>query len=119
MTIVEYRGYQGEVSYEDGRLRIQVLHVSDFLTAECDAASETEAAFRELVDEYLAECANLGVEPDKPFKGSFNVRLPSDMHRRAAMAATRAGQSLNAWIGGTVKAKLEADEGQGSGRGGR
>ena len=116
MNIVEYKGYQGEVSYEDGRLRIQVLHVSDFLTVECDSASEIESAFRALIDEYVAECAALSVEPDKPFKGSFNVRMPSTTHRRAAMAATRAGQSLNAWIGGAVSAKLEGDQDRQSGR---
>ena len=116
MNTIDYKGYQGEVSYEDRRLRVQVLHVSDFLTAECESASEIERAFHELIDEYLAECAALGVKPDKPFKGSFNVRLPSKMHRRAAMAATRAGQSLNAWIGGAVKAKLEGEESQAAGR---
>jgi predicted HicB family RNase H-like nuclease len=113
VSTVEYKGYQGEVSYEDGRLRIQVLHVSDFLTAECDSASEIKNAFHALIDEYLAQCADLGVKPDKPFKGSFNVRLPSNMHRRAAMAATRAGQSLNAWIGSAVKSKLEGKEPEG------
>ncbi len=119
MSILEFKGYQGEVSYEDGRLRVQVLHVADFLTAECESATEIEGAFHELIDEYLAECAELDVAPNKPFKGSFNVRLPSAVHRRAAMAATRAGQSLNAWIGGAVKAKLETEDGEAPGRGGR
>ena len=110
MSIMEFKGYQGEVSYEDGRLRVQVLHVSDFLSAECDSATEIESAFHELIDEHLSECEALGVAPNKSFKGSFNVRLPPAVHRQATMAATRVGQSLNAWIGGAVKAKLEAEE---------
>jgi predicted HicB family RNase H-like nuclease len=98
MTILNYRGYQGSIEYEDGQLVIQLLHIGDFITTTCDSAAETEAAFHELVDDYLATCQDTGRAPDKPHKGSLNIRMPPELHRLIAMAATASGVSLNAWI---------------------
>ena len=98
MTTLRYKDYQGSVAYEDGTLVIQILHIDDFISTECHSAAEAEKAFETLVDDYLATCAEVGKEPNRPFKGSFNVRVSPDLHRRAAMAAADDGVSLNAWV---------------------
>ena len=98
MTILNYKGYQGSIEYEDRQLIIQLLHIDDFITTICDSAGQAEAAFHELVDDYLATCAETGRAPDRPYKGSLNIRMSPELHRRAAMAAASAGVSLNAWI---------------------
>ena len=98
MTILSYKGYQGSIEYEDGQLVIQLLHIDDFVTTICNSAEDAEALFHELVDDYLATCAETGRAPDKPYKGSLNIRMSAELHRRAAMAATSVGRSLNAWI---------------------
>ena len=36
--------------------------------------------------------------PETPLKGSFNVRVGPELHRRAVIAAGRAGMSLNAFV---------------------
>jgi predicted HicB family RNase H-like nuclease len=36
-----------------------------------------------------------GKIPEKPFKGSFNVRTGSDLHREAALLAKAKGTTLN------------------------
>lgn len=110
MKHVEYKGFQGAVSYEDGLLVVQILHITDFVVAECDSASAVDDVFRELVDEYIADCKTLGREPNKPFKGTFNVRVSPDLHREAVLSATRHEQSLNSWVSDAVSGKL-ADEG--------
>ena len=109
MKHVEYKNYQGAVSYEDGRLVVQILHITDFVVSECDSASEVGAVFRELVDEYIADCKALGREPNKPFKGTFNVRISPDHHRQAVLSATRREQTLNSWVADAIREKL-ADE---------
>ncbi len=108
MTILSYNGYQGSIEYEDGQLIIQLLHIDDFITTTCDSASQVEAAFHELVDDYLASCEETGRAPDKPYKGSLNVRMLPELHRRAAMAAASAGVSLNAWIVRACEAAMSA-----------
>jgi predicted HicB family RNase H-like nuclease len=106
MTTLRYKDYQGAVTFEDGRLVIQILHIDDFITTECDSASGAQAAFEELVDDYLATCAELKKQPSKPFKGSFNVRLSPALHKRAAMAAAEREESLNAFLIQALEAYL-------------
>lgn len=106
MTVLKYKDYQGSVCFDDGRLLIRVLHIDDFLTTECDSASQAHATFVELIDDYLETCAEVGKEPSKPFKGSFNVRMAPELHRKAAMAASDHDESLNAWVVGCVEQRL-------------
>ena len=109
MTILIYKGYQGSVEYEDGHIVIQLLHIDDFVSSSCDDAKVVEMTFHSLVNEYLETCSSLGKEPDKPYKGSLNVRMPADLHRSLAKAATQAGASLNSWIVDACRAKLSTD----------
>ncbi len=108
VTILYYKSYQGSIEYEDGQLIIQLLHIDDFITTTCDSAGQAEVAFHELVEDYLATCEETGRAPDKPYKGSLNIRMPPELHRRAAMAAASAGVSLNAWIVRVCEAAVSA-----------
>jgi predicted HicB family RNase H-like nuclease len=109
MTMLKYKNFQGAVAFEDGRLLIQLLHIDDFVTSECDKASDVEKTFRVLVDDYLETCALVGKKPSKPFKGSFNVRISPDLHKEAAMAASHRGRSLNAWVEEAIQERLERE----------
>jgi predicted HicB family RNase H-like nuclease len=108
MTILVYKGYQGSAEYEDGHIILQVLHIDDFVSTSCDDAKVVEATFHGLVDEYLETCRGLGKQPEKPYKGSLNVRMQPDLHRLLAKAATLARMSSNAWIVEACRAKLSA-----------
>lgn len=55
-------------------------------------------AFEEAVDDYLEMCGKQGIEPEKPLKGSFNVRIGPELHRKLALAAARKRISLNKYI---------------------
>ncbi|MDI4232908.1 toxin-antitoxin system HicB family antitoxin [Bradyrhizobium sp. 31Argb] len=106
MSTVRYRDYQGEVQFESGKLVLRILHINDLITTEVDSASEVEAAFAGLVEDYLASCAELGREPDRPFKGLFNVRIPPDLHKKAAFAAADEAVTLNAYVVAALEGKL-------------
>jgi predicted HicB family RNase H-like nuclease len=43
------------------------------------------------------------VQPERPFKGSFNVRIGSELHRKAALEASGRGISLNALVEDALK----------------
>jgi predicted HicB family RNase H-like nuclease len=109
MTILLHKGYQGSIEYEDGHIVIELLHIDDFVSTSCDDAKLVEITFHSLVDEYLKTCSTLGREPNKPYKGSLNVRMPADLHRSLAKAATQEGISLNSWIVDACRAKLSTD----------
>jgi predicted HicB family RNase H-like nuclease len=106
MSTLHYKDYQGSVSFEDGRLVIQILHIEDSISAACNLASEAQATFENLVDDYIETCRAVGKEPAKPFRGTFNVRIGPDLHRRAAIAAADAGETLNAWVAGAAQQRL-------------
>ena len=67
---------------------------------------ELKKAFHEAVDDYLETCKEMGRESQKPFKGSFNVRIPSDLHRKAAAKATMMGVSLNQLVQKALEEKV-------------
>jgi predicted HicB family RNase H-like nuclease len=110
MSILQYKDYQGEVEFDEDHLVIRILHIDDFITTEVDSASKAHAAFIELVDDYIASCEELGKQPCKPFKGSFNVRMTPTLHKQVAFAAAAAGQSLNAYVVQAIEDKLHANE---------
>ena len=98
MSALRYKGFQGSVEFEDSVLVIKLLHIDDLVTAETADASRAQAVFEELVDDYLASCEELGKQPCRPFKGSFNVRISPELHRQVAMAAAEATESMNSWV---------------------
>jgi predicted HicB family RNase H-like nuclease len=106
MTVLKYKNFQGSVSFEDGTLVLQILHIDDLIVAECDSASKVEKTFQELVDDYLETCAATGKEPCKSFRGSFNVRVDPHLHKEAANSAAAERRSLNAWVESAMRERL-------------
>ena len=99
-NIIEYNGYIGTVEYssEDKCFFGTLDMVNDLVTFEADNAIELEENFKNAVDDYIETCIQLGREPQKAFKGVFNVRTGSDLHMLAVKNALRMGVSLNAYI---------------------
>jgi predicted HicB family RNase H-like nuclease len=81
-------------------------------------ASEAQATFEVLVDDYIETCRAVGKAPAKPFRGTFNVRIGPELHRQAALAAADAGETLNAWVIGAAQERLRRAHGRG-GAGGK
>ncbi|WP_257669967.1 type II toxin-antitoxin system HicB family antitoxin [Parapedobacter tibetensis] len=95
--ILTYKDYRGTVSYqaEDEVLHGKILGIDDLVTYEATSTPALKNAFHEAVDDYIATCEAIGKSPQKTFKGSFNVRIPSDLHKDAAMVAATRQMSLN------------------------
>lgn len=96
-TLEEYRGYVGSVQYsaEDRILHGHVLGIRDMISYDGKDVNTLEQNFRSAVDEYLAFCAADGKAPDVPYRGTFNVRVSSDLHKRAALYAEQHETKLN------------------------
>jgi predicted HicB family RNase H-like nuclease len=98
--MIEYQGYTGVIDF-DPELRLFTGHIIDLrdeIYFEGDSVSALEASMRRAVDHYLEVCRVRGEEPERPFSGKLNVRLGSELHRAAALAAASEGQSLNNWL---------------------
>ncbi|MNO00417.1 HicB family protein [compost metagenome] len=55
------------------------------------------AEFSQAVDDYLADCAEQGISPEKPASGKVMLRIRPEVHAAASIAAQAAGKSLNQW----------------------
>ena len=52
---------------------------------------------------FLEACKEDGVDPRKKFSGKFVLRLDSETHEAAAIAAAAHGKSLNQWAVEAIK----------------
>ncbi|MEN8254669.1 MAG: type II toxin-antitoxin system HicB family antitoxin [Verrucomicrobiota bacterium] len=109
MKTMGYKGYLGSVecSFEDNCLFGQLLHVNDLVNFEADTPAALQEAFEQAVDDYLETCKELGKEPDKAFKGSFNVRVTPELHKAAVVIATQQEISLNEFVAQTLREKID------------
>lgn len=95
--MMEYKGYYGSVHYNDddrifhGKLEF----IRDLISYEGSDVNSLRQAFEEAVEDYLDLCTQEKRVPEKPLKGSFNVRTGSDLHRRASVYAKSKGKNLN------------------------
>jgi predicted HicB family RNase H-like nuclease len=55
-------------------------------------------SFEEAVNDYLQECQEKGLPPEKPASGKLLLRLAPELHGQAMVAAKAAGKSLNQWV---------------------
>ena len=100
MTMMSYGGYHAAVEFvEDaGLFHGEVIGLRDVITFQGCSVDELRIALKDSIEDYLAFCRSRGEEPERPFSGQFVVRISPDTHRHAAIAARRAGLSLNAWV---------------------
>ena len=102
--MIKHKGYFGSVHYNsDDRIFYgKIEFIRALASYEGKDADSLEAAFHEAVDDYLTTCAELGREPEKPFKGSFNVRIAPELHERVMIVATQHGMTLNRFVAETL-----------------
>ena len=98
--ILEYKGYYATVrlSAADDVFHGRLVGINDLITFEGVSVKELKQAFTEAVEDYLETCKQLNKAPDKTYKGSFNVRIPTSLHREAAIFAASKKISLNDFV---------------------
>ena len=99
-NMMEYKGYLGSVTYSDQDATFfgKVEFIRSLVSFEGSDVESLKRGFQEAVDDYLTLCQGENIQPDKPFKGSFNVRTGSDLHRKAVLAAKQSGVNLNTFV---------------------
>jgi len=103
--MMKYKEYYGSVHYSDEDLVFygKIEFVRSLVSYEGTDVKSLRQAFEEAVDDYLDTCKEQGKEPEKPFKGTFNVRIGPELHQRVAVAAAQRGVSLNGYIADVLK----------------
>ena len=110
-NILRYKGYSTNIKYDadDQILYGKLEGIRSRILFDSSEAESIELAFHNAVDEYLYDCEEDGVEPEVPFKGSFNVRVEPELHRACVERAADEGISLNSVVGIALRQYLRLD----------
>lgn len=106
---LDYKGYTGSVEFSaiDETFFGKICGIRDVVTFEADTVAKLKKAFKDAVDDYLKTCEELNKDPNKEFKGSFNVRLKPALHRQAAIRSATLKISLNQLVEKALEKELK------------
>ena len=102
---IQYKGYVGSVEFseEDGIFYGKVMGIRSLISYEGESAKELLDDFHGAIDDYLETCEAEGKDPEVAFKGSFNIRLSPDLHKKLFIYTTAHQMSMNKYIEDTLK----------------
>ncbi len=97
---MQYKDYIGSIEFNeaDSIFYGKVMGVRALISYEGSSALELSTDFHSAVDEYLEECKQLDREPEKSYKGSFNVRISPELHKKAVIQALAKQMTLNSFV---------------------
>ncbi len=95
--MMEYKGYYGSVHYSDDDKCFygKVEQIKGLVSYEGYDVASLRKSFETAVIDYLETCKKKNIIPEKPFKGSFNIRTGEELHRLVYMYAQEKKISLN------------------------
>ncbi len=104
-NLLEYKGYHAkiEIDTEDKLFIGTVIGINDYLVFHGENYNELQKMFEQSIDNYLQMCAEMGIEPDKEYKGTFNVRISPELHKKADLRAKSEKTTLNQLIGNAIE----------------
>lgn len=102
---IEYKGYVGSVEFseDDGIFFGKVMGIRSLISYEGENAKELLEDFHNAIDDYLAACKAEGKIPEVAFKGSFNVRISPELHKKIFIYTTSHQMSMNRYIEETLE----------------
>jgi len=112
MNTMSHRGYTARVELDD-RDNIfvgRILGIRSIISFHGKTVAGLRAEFSKAVDEYLAECKERDLEPEKPASGKLLLRVPPEIHGKALVVAQAAGKSLNQWATEVLRRAVQAGE---------
>lgn len=109
MGVLKYKDFVATLDFSDADNVFygKILGINDLILFEGSSIDELNKAFKEAVEDYLELCKEVGKDPYKSFKGSFNVRIPTDLHKKVFFRAQKIGVSLNQYINKVLEKDIE------------
>jgi predicted HicB family RNase H-like nuclease len=106
--ILQYKDFIGSVHFsaQDDVFFGKIEGINDLITFEGTTVEEINNAFLEAVDDYINICKETGKPLQKSYKGSFNVRIAPDLHKKAVQKSLLLGISLNKLVQQALEKEL-------------
>ena len=99
MNTMTHNGHTARVEYDerDNIFVGRILGVRSIISFHGATVKALRSEFVRAIEDYLAECVEKAIEPEKPASGKLLLRVPPEVHGKALVAAQAAGKSLNQW----------------------
>lgn len=106
--ILQYKNFIGSVHFnaDDEVFFGKIEGIEDLVSFEGNNVIDLKKAFEESVNDYLILCKETGKKAEKSYKGSFNVRVAPEIHKKAKLLAVMQGISLNQFIQKAVEQEV-------------
>ena len=103
-----YKEYIGSVHFnaDDEVFFGKIEGIDDLVSFEGMSVIELKKSFEEAVEDYIQLCRDNNKKNEKSYKGSFNVRIPSEIHKKARRLAIMKGISLNQFVQHAVEEEV-------------
>jgi predicted HicB family RNase H-like nuclease len=110
MSTMTYKNYSARIEFDerDNIFVGRILGIRDIISFHGSSVTDLRAEFERTVEDYLADCAERGVSPEKAASGNLMLRVGAEIHGRAIVAAEGAGKSLNQWVIATLEEALHS-----------
>ena len=109
--LMQHKGYFGSVQYsdEDKTFHGRLEFIRALVTYEGSDVNSLRKAFEEAINDYLSLCKEQETAPEKPFRGTFNIRPGAELHRRAVLYAREKKINLNQLVSEALKKFLPSN----------
>jgi predicted HicB family RNase H-like nuclease len=94
-----YEGYTARIEFDerDNIFVGRVLGLRHMISFHGETVSELRNEFKAAIEDFLLDCKEQGIKPEKPASGKLMLRVPPEVHSAAIVAAQASGKSLNQW----------------------
>ena len=82
MNTMTYQGYRARIEFDerDNIFVGRVLGLRRIISFHGQTVKQLRSEFKAAVDDYLADCVEQGVSPEKPASGKLLIRVPPEIH---------------------------------------
>lgn len=105
MNTMNHKGYTARIEFDerDNIFVGRVLGVRTIISFHGETVTELRGEFETAINDYLLDCTEQGLAPEKPASGKIMLRVPPEVHGAALVAAQASGKSLNQWATEALK----------------
>ncbi len=106
--VIKHKDFIGSVHFasEDNIFYGKIEGINDLVTFEGTSVKEIKEAFIKAADDYIEICKATGKKIFKSYKGSFNIRISPELHRKAVNESIIKGISLNQFVQKAIEDEL-------------
>jgi predicted HicB family RNase H-like nuclease len=99
MNTMNYSGYTAKVEYDerDNIFVGRIQGLRQIISFHGETVKQLRQQFEHAIEDYLSDCREQGISPEKPASGKLLIRVPPEVHSKALLVAQSHGKSLNQW----------------------